>query len=142
MGITAADVTNAMAEQNAQVAAGVVGVPPQEKDQPFEYTVLVKGRLSTPDEFSNIIVKTTPGNGAVVHLRDVARVELGKFNYAGNSFVDGRRASYLLIYQAPNSNSLETADNVYATMNELKKAFPADVSWLFFMLLASFLLFT
>ncbi|HWZ04877.1 MAG TPA: multidrug efflux RND transporter permease subunit [Mucilaginibacter sp.] len=129
LGITAADVTNAMAEQNAQVAAGVVGVPPQEKDQPFEYTVLVKGRLSTPDEFSNIIVKTTPGNGAVVHLRDVARVELGKFNYAGNSFVDGRRASYLLIYQAPNSNSLETADNVYATMNELKKSFPEDIAY-------------
>jgi len=129
LGITAADVTNALSEQNAQVAAGVIGVPPQEKDQPFEYSVLVQGRLSTPDEFSNIIVKTTPGNGAVVHLRDVARVELGKFNYSGNSFVDGRRASYLLIYQAPNSNSLETADNVYATMNELKKSFPEDIDY-------------
>jgi HAE1 family hydrophobic/amphiphilic exporter-1 len=129
LGITAADVTNALSEQNAQVAAGVIGVPPQEKDQPFEYSVLVKGRLTTPDEFSNVIVKTTPGNGAVVHLRDVARVELGKFNYSGNSFVDGRRASYLLIYQAPNSNSLETADNVYATMNELKKSFPEDIDY-------------
>ena len=129
LGMTAADVTNALAEQNAQVAAGVVGVPPQEKAQPFEYTVLVQGRLSTPDEFSDIIVKTTPNNGAVVHLKDVARVELGKFNYAGNSFVDGKRASYLLIYQAPNSNSLETADNVYATMEQLKKTFPTDVDY-------------
>ncbi len=129
LGITAADVTNALAEQNAQVAAGVVGVPPQEQAQPFEYTVLVQGRLSTPAEFSDIIVKTTPGNGAVVHLKDVARVELGKFNYAGNSFVDGKRASYLLIYQAPNSNALETADNVYATMDELKKSFPEDVAY-------------
>lgn len=129
LGITAADVTNALAEQNAQVAAGVVGVPPQEQAQPFEYTVLVQGRLSTPAEFSDIIVKTTPVNGAVVHLKDVARVELGKFNYAGNSFVDGKRASYLLIYQAPNSNALETADNVYATMDELKKSFPEDVAY-------------
>lgn len=129
LGMTAADVTNALTEQNAQVAAGVVGVPPQEKAEPFEYTVLVKGRLSKPEEFANVIVKTTPGNGAVVHLKDIARVELGKFNYSGNSFVDGKRASYLLVYQAPNSNALETADNVYATMNELKKSFPEDVDY-------------
>jgi len=129
LGMTAGDVLNALAEQNAQVAAGVVGVPPQEKAQPFEYTVLVNGRLSTPEEFADVIVKTTPGNGSVVHLKDVGRVELGKFNYAGNSFVDGKRASYLLIYQAPNSNALETADNVYATMNELKKTFPEDINY-------------
>jgi hydrophobe/amphiphile efflux-1 (HAE1) family protein len=129
LGMTAADVLAALNEQNAQVAAGVVGVPPQEKAQPFEYTVLVQGRLSKPEEFADIIVKTTPGNGAVVHLKDVARVELGKFNYSGNSFVDGRRASYLLVYQAPNSNALETADNVYSTMESLKKSFPADVDY-------------
>lgn len=129
LGMTATDVTNALTEQNAQVAAGSVGATPQEKGQPFEYTVLVQGRLSKPSEFENIIVRTQPKNGAIVHLRDVARVELGKFNYAGNSFVDGKRASYLLVYQAPNSNALETADNVYATMNELKKAFPADVDY-------------
>ena len=129
LGMTAADVTAALNEQNAQVAAGTVGSTPQEKAQPFEYTVLVKGRLSKPEEFANVIVKTIPSTGAIVHLKDVARVELGKFNYAGNSFVDGRRASYLLIYQAPNSNAIETADAVYATMNELKKAFPADVDY-------------
>jgi hydrophobe/amphiphile efflux-1 (HAE1) family protein len=129
LGMTAADVTNALNEQNAQVAAGTVGATPQENAQPFEYTVLVKGRLSKPEEFANIIVKTLPGSGSVVHLKDVARVELGKFNYAGNSFVDGKRASYLLIYQAPNSNAIETADAVYATMAELKKSFPADVDY-------------
>ena len=129
LGMTAADVTAALTEQNAQVAAGSVGATPQEKGQPFEYTVLVQGRLSKPAEFENIIVRTQPNNGAVVHLKDVARVELGKFNYAGNSFVDGKRASYLLVYQAPNSNALETAQNVYATMNELKKAFPVDIDY-------------
>lgn len=128
-GMTANDVVSALSEQNAQVAAGVIGVPPQEKTQPFEYSVLVQGRLSTPEQFGDVIVKTTPNNGAVVHLRDVARVELGKFNYAGNSFVDNKRASYLLIYQAPNSNALETADNVYKTMNELKKTFPEDIDY-------------
>jgi hydrophobe/amphiphile efflux-1 (HAE1) family protein len=129
LGMTAADVTTALAEQNAQVAAGSVGSTPQENGQPFEYTVLVQGRLSKPSEFENIIVRTQPTTGAIVHLKDVARVELGKFNYAGNSFVDGRRASYLLVYQAPNSNALETADNVYAVMEGLKKSFPADVDY-------------
>jgi hydrophobe/amphiphile efflux-1 (HAE1) family protein len=129
LGMTASDVTNAIQEQNAQIAAGSVGSTPQEKSQAFEYSIIVNGRLSDPKEFEDIIVRTQPGTGAIVHLRDVARVELGKFNYAGNSFVDGKRASYLLVYQAPNSNALETADNVYATMNELKKSFPTDVDY-------------
>jgi hydrophobe/amphiphile efflux-1 (HAE1) family protein len=129
LGMTAADVTAALNEQNAQVAAGTVGGTPQESTQPFEYTVLVEGRLSKPGEFGNIIVKTQPNNGAIVHLKDVARVELGKFNYANNSYVDGKRASYLLIYQAPGSNAIETADAVYSTMDQLKQAFPADVDY-------------
>jgi len=130
LGMTAADVTAALNEQNAQVAAGSVGATPQEKGQTFEYSVLVKGgRLTTPAEFGNVIVRTQPGTGSVVHLKDVARVELGKFNYAGNSFVDNKRASYLLIYQAPNSNALETADAVVKTMEELKKSFPAGVDY-------------
>src|ERR1700761_4816425 len=129
LGLTVGDVTNALQEQNAQVAAGSVGAPPQENGQGFELSVLVNGRLSKPEEFENIIIRTQPNSGAIVHLKDVARVELGKFNYAGNSFVDNKRASYLLVYQAPNSNALETADNVYATMDELKKAFPTDVDY-------------
>jgi HAE1 family hydrophobic/amphiphilic exporter-1 len=129
LGMTAGDITAALTEQNAQVAAGSVGSTPQENGQPFEYTVLVKGRLTNKAEFENIIVRTQPSNGAIVHLKDVARVELGKFNYAGNSFVDGKRASYLLVYQAPGSNALETADNVYAVMEQLKQAFPADVDY-------------
>ncbi|MGF7072116.1 efflux RND transporter permease subunit [Mucilaginibacter sp. 3215] len=129
LGMSAADVTTALQEQNAQVAAGTVGATPQLKGQTFEYSVIVKGRLSKPEEFGNVVVKTQPNNGGVVHLKDVARIELGKFNYSGNSFVDGKRASYLLVYQAPNSNSLQTADNVYATMEELKKSFPKDIDY-------------
>jgi hydrophobe/amphiphile efflux-1 (HAE1) family protein len=129
LNMTAADVTASLQEQNAQVAAGTVGSTPQMKGQTFEYTVLVKGRLTSIAEFENIVVKTQPGTGSVVHLKDIARVELGKFNYAGNSFVDGKRASYLLIYQAPGSNAIETADNVVATMTELKKSFPKDIDF-------------
>ncbi len=129
LGITATDVTAALQEQNLQVAAGTVGAPPQRKVQAFEYTVFVKGRLVKPEEFGNVIVKTNPTTGTVVYLKDVARLELGKFNYTGNSFVDGKRASYLLIYQAPGSNALSTAEGVYAQLEELKKQFPADVDY-------------
>ncbi|GAB3936458.1 efflux RND transporter permease subunit [Mucilaginibacter myungsuensis] len=129
LNMTAAEVTAALQEQNAQVAAGTIGATPAQKGQTFEYTVLVKGRLVTKEEFENIVVKTQAANGSVVHLKDVARVELGKFNYAGNSFIDGKRASYLLVYQAPGSNAIETADNVVATMEQLKKQFPADVAY-------------
>jgi hydrophobe/amphiphile efflux-1 (HAE1) family protein len=129
LNMTAADVSAALQEQNAQVAAGTVGATPQMKGQTFEYSVLVKGRLTNISEFENIVVKTQPGTGSVVHLKDIARVELGKFNYAGNSFVDGKRASYLLIYQAPGSNAIETADNVVKTMTELKKSFPQDIDF-------------
>jgi HAE1 family hydrophobic/amphiphilic exporter-1 len=129
LNMTAAEVTAALQEQNAQVAAGTVGATPQMKGQTFEYTVLVKGRLAKASEFENIVVKTMPTTGAVVHLKDVARVQLGKFNYAGNSYIDGKRASYLLVYQAPGSNAIETADNVTATMNALKKSFPADIDY-------------
>ncbi|HEY4784681.1 MAG TPA: efflux RND transporter permease subunit, partial [Bacteroidales bacterium] len=129
LGITATDVTNAMQAQNVQVAAGAVGAPPQPKDQAFEYTAFVNGRLSNVNEFRNIIIKTKPEDGSIVHLKDVARVELGKFNYSGNSFVDGKPSSFLLIFQTPTSNSLQTAEGVYKTVAELSKSFPNDVSY-------------
>ncbi len=129
LSITPAQVTAALQEQNVQVAAGTVGAPPQKNSQVFEYTVFVKGRLVKPEEFGKVIVKTNPATGAIVYLKDVARIELGKFNYTGNSFVDGKRASYLLVYQAPGSNALSTAAGVYAMMEQLKKQFPADVDY-------------
>lgn len=129
LSITPAQVTAALQEQNVQVAAGTVGAPPQKNSQVFEYTVFVKGRLVKPEEFGKVIVKTDPATGSIVYLKDVARIELGKFNYTGNSFVDGKRASYLLVYQAPGSNALSTAAGVYAMMDQLKKQFPADVDY-------------
>src|ERR1035437_736452 len=129
LGLTANDVINALQEQNIQIAAGSVGAPPQQNVQAFEYSVIINSRLNTQAQFDSIIVRTQPGSGSIVYLKDVARTQLGKFSYASNSFVDEKRASYLLIYQAPGSNALETADGVYKAMDELKKSFPKDVDY-------------
>ncbi|HTQ65450.1 MAG TPA: efflux RND transporter permease subunit [Puia sp.] len=129
LGLTATDIVNALQEQNIQIAAGSVGAPPQNNVQAFEYTVVANSRLSTEDQFNNVIIRSNPANGSMVYLSDVARVQLGKFSYAANSFVDGKRASYLLIYQAPGSNALATAQGVYDAMDQLKKSFPKDINY-------------
>jgi hydrophobic/amphiphilic exporter-1 (mainly G- bacteria), HAE1 family len=123
------DVINALNAQNVQVAAGSAGSPPQDNSQTHEFSVLVNGRLNKVSEFENVVVKTLPVSGQLVYLKDIARVELGKFTFSSNSFVDGKRASYLQIFQSPGSNALETANNVYAKLEELKKSFPADVDY-------------
>ncbi|MGA3245936.1 MAG: multidrug efflux RND transporter permease subunit [Bacteroidota bacterium] len=128
-GLTTTDVINALSEQNLQIAAGSVGASPQRDSQAFEYTVFTNSRLSSEEEFGNIVVRANPREGSFVHLHDVARIQLGKFSYANNSFVDGKRASYLLIYQAPGSNALDVAQGVYSTMETLKKSFPKDVDY-------------
>ncbi|MVT07644.1 efflux RND transporter permease subunit [Chitinophaga tropicalis] len=128
-GLTPQDIINALNAQNVQVAAGSAGVPPQSRQQTFELGILVNGRLSKVSEFENIIIKAMPSTGALVYLKDVARVELGKFSFSSNSFVDGHRASYLRIYQAPGSNALKTAEGIYKELAQLKQFFPSDVAY-------------
>jgi HAE1 family hydrophobic/amphiphilic exporter-1 len=123
------DVINALNEQNLQVAAGSAGVPPQQKTQTYELSILVNGRLSKVSDFENIIVKTLADSGKLVYLKDVGRVELGKFTYSSNSYVDDKRASILTIYQTPGSNALQTASGIINELDELKKSFPADVDY-------------
>ncbi len=130
LNLTPGDVIAAVRDQNVQVAAGTVGAPPQPNSQAFEYTAFVNGRLSSENEFGNIVVKTMPQDGSLVHLSDVARVQLGQFNYSGSAFVDGKRATFLIIFQAPGSNALETADGIAAEMQNLKKSFPEDVDYM------------
>lgn len=127
--LTPQDVINALNAQNVQVAAGTAGVPPQQSSQVYELGILVNGRLSKVSEFEQLIVKNNPNTGDLVYLKDVARVELGKFTFSSNSFVDGHRASYLRIYQAPGSNALETADGIYKELAKLRKTFPPDVEY-------------
>jgi len=129
LGLTANDIQNAINEQNLQVAAGSVGSPPQASSSTFEFTVFTNSRLTTEKDFGDIIVRSNTQDGSVVYLKDVARVQLGKVSYAANSFVDGKRASYLLVYQAPGSNALATAEGVYKAMDAMKKYFPADVNY-------------
>jgi HAE1 family hydrophobic/amphiphilic exporter-1 len=129
LGLTPGDIIQAVQEQNVQVAAGVVGSTPQAKNQPFEYTAFVEGRLASEEAFGNIIVKTNIADGSLVYLKDVARVELGKFSYSGYSFVDGKPASFLLIFQLPGSNAMETAKGIYAEMASLRKSFPPDLEY-------------
>jgi HAE1 family hydrophobic/amphiphilic exporter-1 len=129
LGLTANDIQNSINEQNLQVAAGSVGSPPQSSSSTFEFTVFTNSRLTTEKDFDSIIVRANTQAGSIVYLKDVARIQLGKVSYTANSFVDGKRASYLLVYQAPGSNALATADGVYKAMDAMKKYFPADVNY-------------
>jgi len=127
--LTPKDVINALNEQNVQVAAGSVGAPPQESTQTYESSILVNGRLNKASDFENIIVKAIPSTGEMVYIKDIARVELGKFTYASNSYVDGKRASVLMLYALPSANALDVAKGVYAELEVLKKSFPEDVDY-------------
>ncbi|WP_339864160.1 multidrug efflux RND transporter permease subunit [uncultured Algoriphagus sp.] len=128
-GITAREVTAAIQEQNLQVAAGTVGSMPQYDTQAFEYPITVNGRLERAEEFDDIVLRTNPQDGSLVYLKDVARIELGQFDYGRYSTLDGEEAAILLVYQAPGSNALETAEGVYAALDELQKSFPTDMKY-------------
>jgi len=128
-GLTPADVIAALNAQNVYVAAGSAGAPPQHTSQTFETGILVNGMLSKVPEYEKVIVKTIPGTGELIYLKDVARIELGKFTFSSNNFVDGSKSSIIQVFQTPGSNALETAQNVYAELARLKKSFPADVDY-------------
>jgi len=128
--LTTTDVLNALAEQNLQVAAGTIGGNPQPNVQTFEYSVLTNSRLNKTEDFENIIVRTDPAQGSVVYLKDIARVELAKFNYGNNAYINGKRAAFMLIFQAPGANALTTYQGVNNTLAELKKTFPKDIDFL------------
>jgi len=130
LGMTPADVTAALAEQNLQVAAGSVGGNPQPNVQAFEYNVLTNSRINKKEDFENIVVRTNPKDGNMVYLTDIARVELGKFNYDNFAFVKGERAAFLLVYLAPGANALDTNEGVLKVLDEIKKTFPKDVDYL------------
>lgn len=130
LNLTPADITSALTEQNLQVAAGTIGGNPQKDAQAFEYSVLTNSRLNTKDQFENIIVRTNPADGSLVYLKDVARIELGKFDYSINAFVNGKPAAFILIYQAPGANALDTYKGVNEALENLRHSFPKDVDYL------------
>ncbi len=130
LGMTPAEVNAALQEQNLQVAAGTIGGNPQPDMQAFEYSVLTNSRINTQEQFENIVVRTRPADGSIVYLKDVARVELGRFDYSINSFANGMPAAFLLIYQAPGANAIDTYEGLTKTLKELKKNFPKDIDYL------------
>jgi len=127
--LTPSDVTAAISGQNLQVAAGTIGGNPQPADQAFEYSVLTNSRLNTVDEFKDIIVRADPSTGSLVRLSDVATVELGHFDYGKNPYVNGHKAAFMLIYQAPGANVLDTYEGIMNTLATMKKSFPKDVDY-------------
>jgi HAE1 family hydrophobic/amphiphilic exporter-1 len=129
LGMSPADVIAALSEQNLQVAAGTIGGNPQPNVQSFEYSILTNSRINTKTQFEEIIVRTIPATGKIVYLKDIARVELGKFDYGSNAYVDGKPAAFVLIYQAPGANALETFDGVNKALEDLKKTFPKDIDY-------------
>ena len=128
--LTPAEITAALNAQNVYVAAGSVGAPPQKSTQNNEVGILVNSMLNKASQYEKIVVKTNPGTGQLVYLKDVARVELGKFTFSSNAFVDGNRASTIQVYQSPGSNALQTADNIYKELAKLKKSFPTDIDYI------------
>jgi len=127
--MTAGDVVTAIREQNIQVAAGVVGGPPLPRGTvDYQYSLKAQGRLVEPGQFAEIIVKTGD-DGRVTRVRDVARVELGAADYSTSVAFNGKTAVGVPIFQLPGSNSVETANAVYAKMAELKKNFPPGMDY-------------
>lgn len=129
LGVAPAEVNAALQEQNLQAAAGTIGGNPQSGEQVFEYSLLTNSRINTPEQFENIIVRTRPTDGTVVYLKDVARVELGKFDYTANAFVSGKPAAFLLIYQAPGANALDTYKGINEALDRLRPTFPKDIDF-------------
>jgi hydrophobe/amphiphile efflux-1 (HAE1) family protein len=126
--LTASDVVSALRAANVQVAAGAINQPPARAPGAFEIAVQTLGRLSTPDQFGDIVVASDP-NGRVTRIRDIARVELGAQDYTSNAYLDNQVATALGIYQRPGSNALATAAIVLSTMDELAKSFPAGLAY-------------
>jgi HAE1 family hydrophobic/amphiphilic exporter-1 len=130
MGVTSQEVLASLAEQNVQVAAGSVGGYPQTSVQAFEYNVLTNSRINRREDFENIVIRSNPATGTMLYLKDVARVELARFNYGNNPFALGRRAAFILLYLAPGANSIETYEGVTKALDEMKKSFPKDVDFI------------
>ena len=127
-GLAAQDVVASIQEQNVQVAAGVVGAPPADSKIAFEYTVNAQGRLTSPEEFDQIVVKQGK-RGEIVRLRDVGRAELGARTYSIDSTLDGLPTAGIAIYQQPGGNALATAKKIRALMEEMKARFPDGLEY-------------
>jgi hydrophobic/amphiphilic exporter-1 (mainly G- bacteria), HAE1 family len=128
LGITVPEIVSAIQSQNSVNPAGQVGSEPIPKGQQFTYSVQAQGRMTSPEEFGEIIIRESTG-GAVVRVKDVARVELGAQAYNMVSRLDGKEAAIIAAYQLPGSNAVQAASEIRKLMAELKGRLPADVDY-------------
>ncbi len=128
IGVSAPEVVAALRAQNVQVAGGKLGQPPMPLDSAFQYTITAQGRFVDVDQFSKIIIKTGE-DGRLTRLGDVARIEIGGKDYVRNSYLNGKNAVAIGIFQRPGSNALETADAIINTMERLSKTFPPGIKY-------------
>jgi HAE1 family hydrophobic/amphiphilic exporter-1 len=122
-GLTSTDVVNAVREQNIQVAAGQVGQEPSPVDQDFQFTVNMRGKLNSTEEFENIIVKTT-NDGGMIRVRDIAKVELGSQSYNISNQLNGQPSAAIAVFLQPGANALKVAEGVKGKIDELSQKFP------------------
>jgi HAE1 family hydrophobic/amphiphilic exporter-1 len=128
LGVTVPQIITAIQEQSTVNPAGQIGGEPIPQGQEFTYTVRAKGRLSSPEEFGDIVLRAQ-SDGSTLRLKDVARVELGAQNYSVVSRFNGEPAAAMAVYQLPGSNAVNAADGVRARLDELKKRFPKDLDY-------------
>ncbi|WP_209596002.1 multidrug efflux RND transporter permease subunit [Ruegeria sp. HKCCSP351] len=128
LSITPGDVITAIREQNIEVSAGSIGAPPVPEGQTFQYTIKSKGRLTSAEEFGDIVIRTGDA-GAIVRVRDIARVELGAQFYSASGYFQSVPATVIGIYQAPGANALAVSERVQAELERLSRAFPTDVEY-------------
>src|SRR5467141_2969922 len=127
--LTPSDVISAIQAQNVQAPVGRIGARPIGNDQQFQMNVETQGRLTTPEQFGNIVLRANP-DGSLLRVRDVARVEIGAQNLDSESRIDGRAGVPIGIYLAPGANAVTTAKAVQATLQKLSARFPAGLTYL------------
>ena len=128
LGITVTEIVNAIQTQNRVNPAGQLGGEPAPKNQQFTYSVLAQGRLTSPEQFEDVIVREAP-DGGIVRVRDLARVEIGTKDYSIVSRLNGQPSGIIAIYQLPGSNAVQTAASVRKLMAEMKQRFPQDMDY-------------
>jgi HAE1 family hydrophobic/amphiphilic exporter-1 len=128
LGITVTDIVNAIKAQNTVNPAGQIGGQPTQNNQQFTYAVLAQGRLTSPEQFGDVIVREAP-NGGTVRVKDVARVELGTQDYSMICRLNGKPAAGLAVYQLPGSNAVQAVDGVRKLMGQMKQRFPQDIDY-------------
>ena len=128
LNITVTDIVNAIQAQNTVNPAGQVGGEPALAKQQYTYAVLAQGRLTTPEEFGDIVVREAP-NGGTVRVKDVARTELGAQSYSVQGRLNGKPSAIIPIYQLPGSNAVQTVDGVRKLMAQMKQRFPEDIDY-------------